>query len=137
CISVSVPSDQTEVNQTNLKPFVEYQVRVGASLQALNYSGKMQERLIRTYPLSAVAATVLPSGHLQIQWAEKVAAFQDSERVRLTVYDNSSENSDPIFQKTVEARGIVLDGIKFGGKYTIVFQEMTGSENSDTTTITA
>ncbi|KAK7066469.1 hypothetical protein SK128_013063, partial [Halocaridina rubra] len=136
CSSTTVDADVIEHVQTGLRPFTEYNVTVQANLRSINYSGVPTEKIVRTYPETPLLVQTLPTGLLHIMWAQKVAEFQEYDRVMLDV-TNSSNPDTKMVSKVISPIGITVSGIALGATYHVSLKEQEGKKRTENKTVLA
>nr|XP_027236785.1 uncharacterized protein LOC113828045 [Penaeus vannamei] len=133
CITGNVTINATRFTQENLEPYKEYQVNVSASLTSIGYTGPSAAAFVRTHPETPVMVQVLPSGHLRVVWAQKVAEFAEDDNVVMKVTDGDGAEK----QQTIQARGVLLDGLKLGATYSVSLEELGGKRRKEAASVQA
>ncbi|XP_042891292.1 uncharacterized protein LOC122265894 isoform X2 [Penaeus japonicus] len=133
CVVGNVTVNATEFTQGNLDPFKEYQVNVSATLTSIGYMGPSTAAFVRTHPEEPVMVKILPSGHLRVVWAQKVAEFAEDDNVVMKVTDGDGEER----QQTIQAKGVVLDGLKLGDTYSVSLEELGGRRRKEAVSVQA
>ncbi|XP_037798467.1 uncharacterized protein LOC119593586 [Penaeus monodon] len=133
CFLGNVTINATEFTQENLEPYKEYQVNVSASLTSIGYTGSSSAAFVRTHPETPVMVQVLPSGHLRVVWAQKVAEFAEDDNVVMKLTDGDGEEQ----QQTIQAKGVLLDGLKLGATYTVSLEELGGRRRKEAASVQA
>ncbi|XP_068226858.1 uncharacterized protein [Palaemon carinicauda] len=136
CTSSIVDPDVATFVQTGLIPFTEYNVSISARIDALNFTGQAVGTVVRTHPETPLIVQTLPSGRLNIIWAQKVAEFGEKERVKMEIR-NSSNPDAVIILKTIPASGHSIDGLTLGSSYTVSVSEQGGKQRKEATTVKA
>ncbi|ROT60764.1 LAT-2, isoform b, partial [Penaeus vannamei] len=127
CITGNVTINATRFTQENLEPYKEYQVNVSASLTSIGYTGPSAAAFVRTHPETPVMVQVLPSGHL------RVAEFAEDDNVVMKVTDGDGAEK----QQTIQARGVLLDGLKLGATYSVSLEELGGKRRKEAASVQA